>query len=88
MTNVDIKKYLIYAMNTHLNPNKESDSVFNAISVLFLVSIILMAGSILFETNPFEQKSVFDKPLKLNGGIYDKIAFPPFFSEDVVIQRK
>ncbi|MDX1442003.1 MAG: hypothetical protein R3237_06055 [Nitrosopumilaceae archaeon] len=75
-------------MNTHLNPNNESDSVLKVISVLFFVSIVLMLGSMLFEINPFEQKSVFDKPLKLNGVIYDKIAFASIFSENVVIQRR
>ena len=74
-------------MNTHLNPNKESDSVFKVMSILFLVSMILMVGSIFFDTNPFEQKSVFEKPLKVNGVSSETITFSPNFSK-AEIQRK
>ena len=74
-------------MNTHLNPNKESDSVFKVISVLFFISIILMAGSILFETNPLEQKSVFEKPLKIKGGSSEHTSFSLHFSKGVEIQK-
>ena len=87
MTKIDIKKYIIKAMNTHLNPNNEANSVFKVISVLFFVSVILMVGSILFETNPFEQKPIFDNPLKVNGELSEKTSFSLHLSEGIEIQR-
>ena len=59
-------------MNTYQYPNNEWNTFTRILSIMFIVSLVLMVGGYLFETITFENKSAFDKPLKVNAGFEDK----------------